>query len=135
MASLVSAATQLWSAPLHVKIPFAFSASGKTLPAGEYTLSETGTRSVIVVRNFAAKQAVGVLTQLTRGKSASTQTRIEFRRYGSQHFLASIWIAGQDSGMEMQRSNAERRAADELKNIAGVQAQPELVTVNVPAAE
>jgi hypothetical protein len=135
MTSLVSAATQLWSAPLNVKVPFAFSVSGKAMPAGEYTLSEQGPRGVIVVRNFAEKKAVGVLTQLTRSENTSKQSRLEFRRYGSQYFLASVRIAGQDTSIEMLRSKAERRAADELKNIAGVQAQPELVIVNVLAAE
>ena len=131
----MSAATQLWQAPLKVKVPFAFSVNGRTMPAGEYSITEQGAHHLLVVRNFAEKKAIGVLIQAVPGKQTNANTRLEFRRYGSQYFLASLWLAGQTEGMEMQRTDAERRAAEALKNIAGVPAQPELVVVNVAATE
>ena len=136
MAPLVSAATQLWGMPLKVKVPFVFSVSGKTMPAGDYTLSEQGgSKNVLVIRDFEQKTAAGALTQAVTGKGAAQKSRLEFRRYGTQYFQANVWIAGQNEGLEFMRTAAERRAADELKNIAGRQAQPELVVVKMTAAE
>jgi hypothetical protein len=69
-------------------IPFAFEASHKAMPAGEYTVAETGTRGMFQVSDNAG-HALFVMTTL-RDQREESNPRLTFRHAGDQYVLAQI---------------------------------------------
>ncbi len=78
-------------------IPFDFIVGKTTLPAGQYTVSALSQRGLIV-RSEDAKSAVIVLTMGVQAKSANSQPRLEFNRYGNTHFLSKVWSGYDNAG-------------------------------------
>ncbi|NOT62745.1 MAG: hypothetical protein HOP19_21260 [Acidobacteria bacterium] len=111
------------------KIPFAFMVGNRTLPAGRYDISKGATPAILMLQSEGRTHNLGAITNRAVTLQTPQQCHLEFRRYGDQHFLARVWVKGNDSGFELPMSKRERQAADELKNIAGNQAQPALVTI------
>jgi protein involved in polysaccharide export with SLBB domain len=135
IVSLTSFAAIVGTVNVTAKVPFEFSVSGKVMPAGEYQMSSAGLNNLLVIRNFDKRMAAGAVTTHPQADNVIAQTRLEFRRYGSQYFLAKVWIKGSNEIVEFQRSSQERKAAEEFRNLAGVTAHPEIVSVSAVAAE
>jgi hypothetical protein len=108
------------------KVPFAFTVSGKTLPAGEYLFAR-GTQAsseVVSIRSRdggAFAQTKPVQTQDIREKS-----QVIFKRYGDQYFLFQIWVSGKSFGRELFKSGTEGRLEREL---ARRSAKPEAIGI------
>ena len=105
---------------LKVDVPFEFAVSGKTLPAGVYT-----------VRDASHIVGFGVLQPASPGGQAvhfrhwsvapkdgryATRTQVVFNRYGNQYFLTQVWQAGHASGKQLPKSKLER----ETEKVAAV---------------
>ena len=95
---------------VNATIPFDFIVGKTTLPAGQYTVLALGQRGLIV-RSEDAKSAVIVLTMGVQAKSANSQPRLEFNRYGSSHFLSKVWSGYDNEGRAIHKSNQEREIA------------------------
>jgi hypothetical protein len=81
---------------MKVNIPFAFSAENHSLPEGEYlVLTVTPERSIRIVSADGKHTAI-VNTLPNYAKSPSESSRLVFRRYGNEYFLAQVWTAGQN---------------------------------------
>lgn len=108
-------------------IPFQFSAGEKTLPSGHYTVTcqDSGPGSGII-RLTGAKARVGLAMFSVYGKSAD-HGKLVFRRHGNRYFLAQVWAAGEETGLQVTKSRAEREAALEL---AGNQREYEIIALN-----
>jgi len=79
---------------LVVKIPYAFVASGKTLPAGTYTLvraSNSDTRT-LVLNNFEKHASVIVVAE-TVENNYTAKSEVSFEQVGGQIFLSQIQTA------------------------------------------
>jgi len=79
---------------LVVKIPYAFVASGKTLPAGTYTLvraSNSDTRT-LVLNNFEKHASVIVVAE-TVENNYTAKSEVSFEQVGGQIFLSQIHTA------------------------------------------
>jgi hypothetical protein len=92
-----------------INIPFNFTVGEKAFPAGTYVIERNrkDSDSVWVLRH----KDVGKAFLLTRPVSADeTQedTKVVFRRYDDLYFLSEFWIAGDQTGREIQISNRER---------------------------
>ena len=77
-----------------VKIPYAFVASGKTLPAGTYTVtrvSDSNTRA-LVLSNFAERVGVLVIASQLENSFAG-KSSVSFEQVGGQVFLSQIQTA------------------------------------------
>jgi hypothetical protein len=135
IVSLTTFAAAIESVRVKANVPFEFSVANKVMPAGEYEMTEASLNKLLVIRNFGKRQAAGAVAVREQAGKTITQSSLEFRRYGSQYFLAKVWIKGSHEIVTFQQSSQERKAADELRNLAGVTAQPEIVTVNAVAAE
>lgn len=70
-------------------IPFAFEASGRILPAGDYTVSEHSARGVFVLRNTEG-DALFVNAPMN-DKGAADNPRLTFNCYGNDRILSEIW--------------------------------------------
>ncbi len=101
---------------LTVDVPFAFNVGDAELPAGEYTvkiINPSSDRAVLQIRDSKGRSSALIAT--TDSVSRSTNNaRLAFRQYGNQYFLAQVWMAGDATSLETNRSSAERAASKQL---------------------
>ena len=112
---------------LTVTIPFNFYVGGKALTAGQYEVGRAMQASVdtLVVRSIDGSGGAYVLTRTVQAKE-SGDSRLVFRRYDDQYFLAEVWIAGTSTGRGLPLSSKERVAAQEIARLG---ANPQKVSV------
>jgi hypothetical protein len=104
---------------LIANIPFQFSIGNKSFPAGEYTVrsvSDDSDTVVLRVQSRDGQTGAMLLTSTVRGK-AHDRARLVFHRYGNQYFFAQAWVDGDSSGLEAQKSGAERAAERKFARI------------------
>ena len=117
---------------LKVNIPFDFSIANRTLPAGEYTVTErNAVGQTIIIRNNTAKTAACAIGRSLPAKSEANKPMLVFHRYGNQYFLAQVVHAGWLDGQELVQTRTERQAMKEQSNrhLAQADAKAELVTI------
>jgi len=129
--AVVSAYAQIQTGhPLKMKIPFAFTVSDKTLPAGVYNVSATSSPLFLFVKSEDGRGAAIFGTFRTQAQQTPRQTKLVFRRYGDRYFLAQVWVGGNAEGRELPRSRTELEAANgNTKHLAHSAAEPEIVYV------
>lgn len=113
---------------LIANIPFQFNVGNKTLPAGEYTVSQVNPASdhaVLQLRSRDGSASAMVQMGSVIGK-AQESAKLIFRRYGSHYFFAQAWVDGENSGLQAPKSSTERTAERE---IAGINAKAEAVAL------
>ena len=104
---------------LIANIPFQFSIGNKSLPAGEYTvrsISDDSSNVLLRIQSRDGKTSAMLQTSTVEGK-AQGRAKLVFHRDGNQYFFAQAWIDGQKTGVEAQKSRAERAAERELAAI------------------
>ncbi len=104
---------------LIANIPFEFSVGGKTLPAGEYTVSQVNPTSDHAVLQLRSKDgSAGAMVQMNSviGKTQEN-AKLIFNRYGNQYFFAQAWVDGNNTGLQAPKSRAERNIEVELSGI------------------
>jgi hypothetical protein len=114
---------------LIANIPFEFSVGNKTLPAGEYTVSQVNPASdhaVLQLRSKNNRASAMIQMDSVIGKAQESANLI-FHRYGDQYFFAQAWVDGDNSGLEATKSRAERATEREL---AGIKAKTEAVALS-----
>lgn len=98
---------------LEVNIPFDFQVGGKTLPAGEYAVKQLSDKALLI--RSADGKAQTIIQSPGRVQANVSETgakqRLVFHQYGDQFFLSQVWMTTDGDGRELNRSNAERRAA------------------------
>src|SRR4030095_8731159 len=80
--------------PVKANIPFDFTVANKTLPAGAYTVVPMTTPNVLLIRHEDGRAAAIVITNPMPARQEQGQTKLVFRRYGDQYFLAQVWTEG-----------------------------------------
>ena len=86
-------------------VPFAFTVSRTSLPAGTYTISEVSGGDM-QVRNIQTNATVFVIAQ--REESLKQQNpRLVFHKYGERYFLAEAW-SGSGTGIEFPAGKLEQ---------------------------
>ncbi len=111
-----------------VTIPFNFYVGGKTLTAGQYLVGRSTQSSAegLVLRGAKDGTGVFVLTRGIQTADIQSQSKLVFRRYEDQYFLAEVWTSGASSGRELPGSRKERLIKQE---IAKHGANPQKVSV------
>jgi hypothetical protein len=85
---------------LKANVPFAFEASGKSLPAGAYEFKvNLAKREVLVSGAEGGGVYMQIISPLT-GFSVFSDAGLVFNSIGDKHVLAEIWLAGQQ-GVEV----------------------------------
>lgn len=98
-------------------VPFEFVAADKTLPAGQYNISDgTSGREVVRISNAKQGKGVFVMTLALSRKGNSEKGKLVFRRYGNRYFLAEIWTAGE--GQKLRKSKEEKAIENEMAIIS-----------------
>ena len=112
--SLMLATVSAYGQTVLVKanIPFNFSVTGATLPAGAYTIqSLTSDGRVLSVRDSDMKALEMILATRCESLNHAKQTKLVFHRYGDRYFLTQIWVAGRNSGHQIPKSLRETEVA------------------------
>ena len=93
-----------------IHIPFNFSVGEKAFPAGKYVIERNRKDSDtvwVIKRNDSAGKAM-ILTRPVRANDVQQETRLVFHQYGDLYFLAEFWMAGSQTGREIQVSDREK---------------------------
>jgi hypothetical protein len=111
-----------------VNVPFTFTVSGKTLPAGEYVFARSTQASNEVIRVSSKDRGAYIQTKSVQALDIKEESQVIFKRYGDQYFLFQIWTSGRSSGRELFKSAREQKSERELAQRA---VKPETVAIMV----
>lgn len=128
----VSSAQAQSGKEMKASIPFSFTVADKTFPAGEYSierLNPASDKAAIVVKSADGRMSRIVLTENIRAAEAPERAGLVFNRYDDQYYLAQVWTAADNNGLELPKSRSERALA---RNRAGERA-PERTTIALSA--
>jgi hypothetical protein len=89
-------------------IPFDFAVSGKTMPAGEYSIGRPQNDAVLQISRVDGRSNSLRLTIPVQSRSPKDRTMLVFHRYGDQYFLYQVWAAGEATGRQIFKSRTER---------------------------
>jgi hypothetical protein len=108
-------------------IPFSFNVGSKNFPPGEYnvrSLNPQSDKTVLSIRSADGRMTKAILAIPVQTNSAHAKAKLVFNRYGDQYFLAQVWAAEDETGLELQKSRAERALERDAGEVA-----PERLTV------
>lgn len=92
---------------IKANVPFQFVVNGKTIPAGECTIKDTGDGPTILAIE-SGNEHLFALPNSAESLQPSTDTILVFHKYGDRYFLASINRAGMKRGYELPASAVEK---------------------------
>jgi hypothetical protein len=93
-----------------INIPFNFSVGEKSFSAGKYVIERNRKDSdlVWVIRHKDNAGKAVLLTRPARANDTPEETRLVFSRYDDLYFLTGFWLAGSNTGREVQISDKEK---------------------------
>jgi len=99
---------------LKANIPFSFMVQNKTLPAGEYTIRETGAdidsdNILEIVSNTGKDRAVLFQTIGTITERMPKSSELVFDKVGDSYFLSKIFVAGDNDGSLIEPTKTEKK--------------------------
>ena len=102
------------------QVPFDFTVANKDFRAGECQVRKINSAgNVLSIESADAKSQLVTLTNATGpAKGEELKAKLVFHRYGNRYFLSQVWVAGEMSGRELEKSKQERAIARELRTIA-----------------
>jgi len=103
---------------LKANVPFDFVVAGKSLPAGEYAISEKTGSQVMVVRNASTEESVTVMTGSRVNTGSSDDSNLVFHLAGDHYYLATVRTAGETYDRVMIKTKAEREAESSREPVA-----------------
>jgi hypothetical protein len=92
-------------------VPFKFSVSGKTLPAGQYTMIASSNQ--VRIRDAHGRMVAMVLANDVSGRSAGNNGQIIFHCYRDYCFLSEVWSPAERNGRQLLTSRTEADLAKE----------------------
>lgn len=91
-------------------IPFQFAVGNKSLPAGEYSVTQLSP-AVMLIKSDDGSGAAMALANPAQANKAPDEAKLVFHRYGDQYFLFQVWTPGSNTGREVAKSKLERELA------------------------
>ena len=118
LTALVMASTaKAQQTNVKVDVPFDFYAGDRIYPAGEYRLSSMHSSDAIIrIDGSPEVQSANLPSNSCADTRPSTQTKLVFRRIGSNYFLYQVWAAGNSDGRQFPVSRAQMRLAENGKS-------------------
>ena len=98
-------------------VPFAFHARETTLPAGSYSVKIMDATGVMQIADKKTGRSIMVPTR-ARQSGPAGQPRLAFHRYGSEYFLAEVWMPEQRDGYTVSKSAREKELAKQPGQLA-----------------
>jgi hypothetical protein len=90
-----------------VDVPFAFSAGGMHLPAGNYHISHPGHPYFVLIEKDDGRARALVYVHPSTVNS-SGPTKLVFNKYGDQYFLSQIWTEPDQDMHKCYQSSQEK---------------------------
>ena len=110
-----------------INVPFAFKVGDTTLPGGKYRIQRVSSLSYSIQSTSEPQSTAMILTfGTTRGGRKASASKLVFRAYAANYFLAQVWMPAADTGHEVPMSGAERNFKREF---AKNDARPQTVAV------
>ena|SRR5262245_17122965 len=98
-----------------VKIPFDFSVSDKTLPAGVYTVTRVNAEKIMLrLSSEDGGESINIITNPVQAKEYPKTGKLIFRRYGETYFLSQVWESDEIQGRQLLKSRTERSVERDL---------------------
>jgi hypothetical protein len=96
-----------------VRLPFEFSISDRSFPAGEYAVSSS--RGRVTLQDSTGKAVVVALSNSISGRHVSDTGQVVFRCYDNRCFLSEFWTPTRQDGSQLLPSRYEREVARHRK--------------------
>ena len=99
-----------------VNIPFNFTVGEQALPAGKYVIrrNRKDTDAVWVIQNKESGQTAMLLTRPVQANETQEDAKFVFRKYDDLFFLSEFWVAGTNTGREINVTSQERALSKAL---------------------
>jgi hypothetical protein len=112
--SLLLVAGSAFAQTINVRsdVPFSFKVSGKSMPAGQYSIKTMTADGATLVLKGSEPHTVALISSNSAQKvDKSDSTKLVFHVYGSEYFLSEIWVEGSNAGHQIPVSSRERELA------------------------
>ncbi len=108
----IAAPLSAQSLRLTANVPFEFTVSNKTLPAGDYSVLSASEPYILRIQNDATNTGALAMTGSAGDYSGpGGQAKLVFNRYGNHYFLAQVWGGYSGIGHQLPRTRSERELA------------------------
>jgi len=86
------ASTQVFAASgsVRVSVPFEFTVAGTSMPAGDYSIEETGQGGALLIQCLSAKRSVMVLSNPAPAPTGSHGATLTFERHNGSPVLTKV---------------------------------------------
>jgi len=112
-----------------VKIPFDFSVSDKTFPAGVYSVTRVNPEKVMLrLSSEGGGESINIITNPVQAKESPKTGKLIFRRYGETYFLSQVWESDEIQGRQLLKSRTERSVERDLAERGGRPAIVDIVS-------
>lgn len=111
VASLAGFCLSAQTVKLEAHVPFEFQMGKAVLPAGDYSVTQSG--HVLILRNESGKaSAIALLGPGASRKAAEPNGVLVFNKYGEEYFLSTLWAPNATAGVAIPKTAREREAAN-----------------------
>ena len=90
-------------------VPFAFSVSNTTLPAGHYRIASNSAQSV-VIRNLNELKRIVLSPIASQAKAKDSSCKLVFHKYGDRYFLRQVLCPSNAISVDLPATRRERYA-------------------------
>ena len=99
-----------------VSIPFNFTVGEKALPAGKYVIrrNRKDSDAVWIIQNKESGETAILLTRPVQANESQDNAKFVFRKYDDLYFMSAFWVAGNNTGREINVTSQERALAKAL---------------------
>lgn len=107
--------------------PFPFYLSDQEMPAGTYMVSKLNLGYVLQIQDADEPHSAFVQYNPTQSIQPVAQGEVTFHQYGDAYYLSSLTLTGEEAGMQILQSKAEKRtelAEKEKPSTTSVALQP-----------
>ena len=86
------------------------------LPAGKYVIrrNRKDSDAVWVIQNQESGKSVILLTRPVQANESQDNAKFVFRKYDDLYFMSAFWVAGNNTGREINVTSQERALAKSL---------------------
>lgn len=93
-------------------IPFSFIIGNQTLPAGDYTVryvNQDSGKTALLFKSTDGRNARIVNMMTTQKSGPQENASLVFNQHGDSYFLSEVWTGGDQYGLTLPKSRAERQ--------------------------
>ncbi len=116
VAVALSSFAQMGGEEMRASIPFNFRIGDTFMPAGNYSVHQSGGLLVVKQRGGSLTSAMKLTIPASRSNAPSNPV-LEFHQYGETYFLASVWDAQSTEGHALTNGKTEREFARHLGTV------------------